>query len=234
MFGSANTAAPSQLPFASSAKSNLTKLLNRHNKNLDRVMTTSETISDVANIESGQKRQSNEVHNSIPCWLYRELRSDQAGEAGAVAIYQGILAVSRNEDVRRFAKAHLETEKRHLKVINGLCPDSQQSMLVPLWRICGFLTGAIPAAFGAKAVFVTIDAVETFVDRHYMKQIGRLASEPSLREVREILESCHADELNHRDEARALHKHRIGSIPRAWQRIIGAGSALAVLIARRI
>jgi demethoxyubiquinone hydroxylase (CLK1/Coq7/Cat5 family) len=36
-----------------------------------------------------------------------------------------------------------------------------------LWRVAGWLTGALPALFGRAAVLRTIDAVETFVEGHY-------------------------------------------------------------------
>ena len=49
----------------------------------------------------------------------RDLRSDHAGEAGAVQIYRGILAVSRNEVVRAFARQHMATEQRHLAFFEG-------------------------------------------------------------------------------------------------------------------
>ena len=40
----------------------------------------------------------------------------------------------------------------------------------------GWLTGALPALFGRKAIFATIEAVETFVDHHYAQQIARLGN----------------------------------------------------------
>ena len=44
--------------------------------------------------------------------LAGDLRSDQAGETGAVWIYRGLLAVSRDAGVREFAQRHLVTEKK--------------------------------------------------------------------------------------------------------------------------
>ncbi|NIM27417.1 MAG: demethoxyubiquinone hydroxylase family protein, partial [Gammaproteobacteria bacterium] len=72
-----------------------------------------------------------------------------------------------------------------------------------LWRMAGFTTGALPALFGARAVYVTIDAVETFVDGHYGAQIEALGARPEWRALRALLDACRADERAHRDEARA-------------------------------
>ncbi|MCZ8149187.1 MAG: demethoxyubiquinone hydroxylase family protein, partial [Roseomonas sp.] len=98
----------------------------------------------------------------IPDWLVRELRSDHAGETGAVMIYRGILAVSRDPGVRDFAARHGATEQGHLDLLEQLLPPAQRSRLLPIWKVAGFLTGALPALFGPRAVHVTIDAVESF------------------------------------------------------------------------
>ncbi|MBT5725979.1 MAG: hypothetical protein HOI74_18290, partial [Gammaproteobacteria bacterium] len=53
-------------------------------------------------------------------WLEQELRSDQAGETGAVWIYKGILATQPKPALRAFCRRHLETELRHLEQMNNL------------------------------------------------------------------------------------------------------------------
>ncbi len=172
--------------------------------------------------------------DAYPRWLERELRSDHAGETGAVYIYHGILAVSRNERVRAFAKNHLATEREHLSLIEGVLPEHAWSLFTPAWRVAGFLTGALPALCGPRAVFATIDAVESFVDRHYGDQVARLEREGTHPHVRAMLERCRADEVAHRDEARASLHASPGPLIRAWCWMVGAGSAGAVALARRV
>jgi ubiquinone biosynthesis monooxygenase Coq7 len=167
-------------------------------------------------------------------WLIAELRSDHAGETGAVSIYNGILAVSRDSKVQAFALNHRDTEKRHLALVETILPISQRSLLLPLWRVAGFLTGAIPALIGANAVFATIAAVESFVDCHYQQQIERLAAESFEPQVRAILEKCREDELQHRDEALELQVHEAGALLRAWCAMVDAGSKIAVVFARLV
>ena len=106
-----------------------------------------------------------------PARLVSDLRTDHAGEAGAVMIYRGILATTRDASVRSFAQAHLATEAAHLATIEQLLAPRHRSRLLPLWRTAGWLTGALPAWVGPRAVFATIAAVETFVDHHYTEQI---------------------------------------------------------------
>ena len=57
------------------------------------------------------------------------LRSDHAGETGAVQIYRGILAVTRLADVRNFARHHLATEQRHLQLMDDIFPTAHCSRL---------------------------------------------------------------------------------------------------------
>lgn len=171
---------------------------------------------------------------ALPAWLVGELRSDHAGETGAVMIYRGILAVSRDPGVRAFSERHKATEQGHLDLLEALLPPAQRSRLLPLWRVAGWLTGAIPALFGPRAVYATIDAVETFVDHHYQAQVDRLDAESILPEIRALLERCRVEEVHHRDEARDLGDTPPGALLRLWSRIVAAGSAAAVSAARRL
>jgi len=174
---------------------------------------------------------------SLTPTLWADLRSDQAGETGAVAIYRGILAVARDPDVRAFADRHLATEREHLRRVDAWLPASRRSRLLPAWRVAGWITGALPALIGRDAVYRTIAAVETFVDRHYAAQldlIDAMAPDARRAELRALLAACQADEVEHRDEARALlTRDAPGVVGRAWAALVGGGSAAAVSLARR-
>ena len=183
-----------------------------------------------------------------PLALRRELRTDHAGEAGAVMIYRGVLALARDAGLRAFAQHHLDTEARHLALIETRVPRAGRSRLLPLWRVAGWLTGALPACLGPRAVYATIEAVETFVDHHYAVQLTQIdtllptapaATQASLVELRALLADCQRDEVAHRDDARA----RLGESPprgavawltAAWTTVVGAGSAGAVRVSRWI
>ena len=169
----------------------------------------------------------------LPAWLVRDLRSDHAGETGAVAIYRGMLAISWSNEIRSFAEAHLQTEYQHLELIETILPRNARSVFLPLWRIAGFVTGAISACFGAGGVFATIEAVETFVDRHYAQQVQRLCQEGTNQQILALLERCREDEARHRDEAREALNSQPGVLLKGWCRLVGAGSAVAVAMARR-
>lgn len=170
----------------------------------------------------------------------RDLRSDQAGETGAVRIYDGILAVSRDPGVRAFAMRHRATELEHLALVDAWLAPGRRSRLLPVWRLAGWLTGALPALAGPRAVYATIAAVETFVDHHYQQQIDRLrpraAHDTEVARLVDLLERCRLDEVHHRDEA-AASAPPPGARPillRSWAAVVGAGSSAAVHVCRRV
>jgi len=169
----------------------------------------------------------------IPPDLLDDVRSDHAGETGAVFIYRGILSVTGDSDLRRFAREHLQTEQHHLSLMDALLPAAQRSRLLPVWRFAGCLIGALPAIFGVCAVYRTIDAVETFVDQHYAEQIAKLQDRPACAELCALLETCRLDEVAHRDDARSRVHNASGRVARWWLSAVAHGSRLGVVMARR-
>lgn len=156
-----------------------------------------------------------------------ELRSDHAGETGAVCIYKGILAVSQSTELRAFAESHLRAEQIHLAALDRLLPQHLRSKCLPLWRVAGWGLGAFAALLGPHFTYATIRAVETFVVEHYQQQLD-LFPQP----LRTLLEQFCDDEAQHRNEAQAAMHAR----PRypAWHWIVSTGSAVAVQLARRL
>lgn len=165
-------------------------------------------------------------------WLVAELRTDHAGETGAVEIYRGILAVTRDRQLIAFATQHMQTERSHLREISAILPEGQRSILLPVWKALGFLTGTVAATLGRNATFTTIEAVETFVDRHYQVQIDRLRREGNQPAIMELLDRLRRDEVAHRDDA----ANRMTSSPtwalKAWTGLVDLGSRVAVHLAR--
>jgi ubiquinone biosynthesis monooxygenase Coq7 len=174
----------------------------------------------------------------LPPDVVADLRTDHAGETGAVWMYRAIRRLARDAALREFAERHHATESAHLARIEGWLPAPQRSRLLPLWRVAGWCTGALPALFGPRAVYATIEAVERFVDGHYGEQIARLRDEPALHALRQVLAECQADEVAHRDEACARRGARTGAgagpVQRAWAWMVGTGSHAAVALCRRI
>jgi ubiquinone biosynthesis monooxygenase Coq7 len=100
--------------------------------------------------------------------------------------------------------------------------------------VAGWLTGALPALAGRRAVYGTIAAVETFVDHHYQQQIDHLQKVAGPPGLLPLLVSCQADEQHHRDEAAALSGASRSWPLRLWCALVAWGSAAAVVVARRV
>jgi ubiquinone biosynthesis monooxygenase Coq7 len=158
-------------------------------------------------------------------------------------IYRGILAITGDAAVRSFAQGHLATEAAHLAAIEQLLAPRYRSRLLPLWRGAGWLTGALPAWVGPRAVYATIEAVETFVDHHYTEQIESIdrldpgRAHAALQALRAYLHSFRADEIDHREDAAARfdrHASPPSTMLRLWIWAVGAGSRGAVKICRWI
>lgn len=170
-------------------------------------------------------------------YLERELRSDHAGETGAVFIYRGITAVAAwrgDAELQTFARQHGGTEIEHLRLIEDWLPPKRRSRMLVLWRLAGWLTGALPALAGRRAVYATIAGVESFVDHHYQQQIDYLHRHDGPVGLLPLLQRCQADERHHRDEAAVLAGPSSSWTLRVWCALVGAGSAMAVVLARRI
>ena len=194
----------------------------------------------VARALEGKARASQGTAQDLSRAMVRELRSDHAGETGAVFIYRGVLAVARrrgDDELIDFATRHAATEAEHLRLIEAWLPPRQRSRLLGPWKLAGWLTGALPALAGRRALYATIAAVERFVDAHYQQQIERMLREGGPPQLLELLRRCQADERHHRDEAAqaaALADSPASGWLRGWCALVGAGSAIAVTLARRV
>lgn len=175
----------------------------------------------------------------LPADIVPHLRTDHAGEVGAIWIYRGMLLASRDPVVSAFAKQHLETEKQHLQALEQVLPWPRRTLLRPVWVVAGFLTGALPALVGRKAVFATIQAVETFVEQHYEHQIQRINAMGTHASLEALLVKCQSDEVDHKNDAvQRLSDMQSGPLASSllanWGRAISVGSSLAVAVTRRI
>ena len=165
--------------------------------------------------------------------IERMIRVDQAGEYGAVRIYDGQLAVIRHgrgrDEIRRMA----EQEARHLARFNELLQSRRvrPTLLQPLWHLAGYALGVGTALLGAEAAMACTVAVEEVIDEHYQDQAERLGeADPALKET--IL-AFRDDELAHR--ARAIEHGAMDTLGYdVISGVIKAGSRLAIWLSTRI
>jgi len=189
-------------------------------------------------------------------WLDREMSSNVAGETGAVEIYRGALAAlslrravgfQLERGAEDFAREHMEAEQRHLSVLELVVHDTKHTRLLPAWRVAGWTLGFLPTVLvGSQGLFVTVEAVETFVEAHYGEQIAFLEHADSCPELLRLLRHFCADEVHHKEDAHArlsseeassdgliLSKASKHAFANVWGRIVRIGSTVAADVARR-
>lgn len=165
--------------------------------------------------------------------IRRILRVDQAGEYGAVRIYEGQLAVLGNRGVGPVIREMAEAERRHLETFNTLLPQRRvrPTLLHPLWHVAGFALGAGTALLGSRAAMACTAAVEEVIDDHYAKQVAALGDDEP--ELRDLCERYRQDEADHR--ATSLdHGAEQAPAYRALTGAIKAGSRAAIWLSERI
>lgn len=197
-------------------------------------------------------------HSRGSTWhfLDREMSSNVAGETGAVQIYQGALAAMGVRtavgaplppDALAFAQEHRRTESEHLELMKHVVASERRTSLLPLWNVAGWLLGFAPTLVAGRAgLFATVEAVETFVEEHYVHQITTLRAEGGCDELIRLLEHCCAEEVHHKDDAANRLSEALGAtdgarrgvvastlLP-AWMTVVRVGSAVAADVARRV
>lgn len=166
--------------------------------------------------------------------LARMIRVDQAGEFGAVRIYQGQRAVLGRNPACAETLKHMEAQERdHLARFNRLLNQHRvrPTLLSPLWHVAGFALGAGTALLGEKAAMACTVAVEDVIEGHYASQEAELGDDQP--ELRQIIAEFRADEVEHRDQALAKGAEQAPLYP-LLHGAISAGTKLAIWLSERI
>jgi ubiquinone biosynthesis monooxygenase Coq7 len=165
--------------------------------------------------------------------LERILRVDQAGEYGAVRIYQGQRAVlGRRAGCAEELRKMEEQERHHLETFNALLTEQRvrPTLLHPLWHIAGFALGAGTALLGEKAAMACTVAVEEAIEGHYAQQLDQLGETEA--ELKETVRTFREEELHHRDIGLANGAEQAPAYP-GLSSAIKAGTRLAIWLAER-
>jgi ubiquinone biosynthesis monooxygenase Coq7 len=162
--------------------------------------------------------------------LARMIRVDQAGEYGAVRIYQGQRAVLRNNKILK----HMEQQEReHLARFNALAAQHRvrPTLLQPLWHLAGFALGAGTALLGERAAMACTVAVEDVIEEHYARQEVALGEDQP--ELKATVTQFRAEEMEHRRQAVENGAEQAAAYPVLYS-AISAGTRLAIWLSERI
>lgn len=165
----------------------------------------------------------------------RAIRVDHAGEAGAVRIYEGQLAIlgrTRAGDSLRAMKAK---EESHRDELSRLIRERsvRPTAFAPLWDVAGFALGAATALLGAKAAMAATVAIEDVIEEHYKSQETALAAAGTEPELTALVARFGTDETAHKEEALA-HGAREAPAYELLTAAIKTGSRIAIWLSTRI
>ncbi len=170
--------------------------------------------------------------------IERMIRVDHAGEYGAVHIYEGQLAVLasnlRHRKAAQTIKRMAQQEQDHLDTFDRLIVERRvrPTALAPVWQAAGYALGAATALMGDKTAMACTVAVEEVIEEHYARQSQTLAAFHD-DELKEIIETFRADEIQHRDTALAQGARQAPAYP-LLSGAIKAACRLAIRISEKV
>lgn len=165
--------------------------------------------------------------------IARMIRVNQAGEYGAVRIYQGQAAILGKGPKADLLKHMTDQEREHLNRFNALIVERKvrPTLMQPFWHIAGFALGAGTALLGEKAAMACTVAVEEVIDEHYAEQAALLGEDEA--DLRQTVETFRAEEIEHRDIALANGAEQAPGY-QVLSSAIKAGSRLAIWLSTRV
>ncbi|KAM7542108.1 hypothetical protein Aperf_G00000004516 [Anoplocephala perfoliata] len=135
--------------------------------------------------------------------LDKLLRIDHAKGLAAKFMYKGQLAVLSNGSITSTLRGNLDEEMSNIDKFERLMPLNRvrPSVLVPIWKVSGFMLGITTALLGEKAIRTFNSAVETVVAEQYNHQIRELlADNPAAHtDLLEMLKRCRDKDLEQHD-----------------------------------
>jgi len=165
------------------------------------------------------------------------IRVDQAGERGAIKIYEGqLLALNlfiKDDKLINMIQEMKNHEKEHLDFFDKEIQkrDIKPTKLLPLWDLLGVGLGFSSAMMGKKATMLCTASVEEVIDGHYQNQLNQLQSDE--KNLKEKIKKFRDDELYHKDIAYKNGASKEG-VYYFFDKIIKTGSKIAISISEKI
>ncbi len=143
--------------------------------------------------------------HACPTDIQRLLRVNHSGEFGAIGIYQAQRLLARLTWPQGVALIDemLQHERGHLARFGMLLVSRgiRSCYALPLWRIGGWLLGALTGLFGRRGILLCTWSVESTVLQHLAEQRDRLAGRDE--EFIALIADIEHEEREHRDHGLA-------------------------------
>ena len=168
--------------------------------------------------------------------IERMIRVDQAGEYGAVRIYEGQLSVLANSENAPVIKHMLDQEIEHFGAFSKMVEKRRvrPTALMPFWHLAGFALGAGTALMGEKAAMACTVAVEEVIDEHYAAQIEKLECMGNdEKDLKDTCERFRREELEHRDTGLEYGAEQAPGYE-VLSALVKTGSRMAIWLSERV
>ena len=165
------------------------------------------------------------------------IRVDDAGERGAVKIYEGqLLALNtlvKDESLKKTIEKMKVHEIEHCQFFENEIKkrNIKPTKFLPLWDLLGVGLGFGSTLLGKKAAMLCTASVEEVIDEHYKKQLNQLKPDENI--LKEKIKKFREDELNHKDIAYDEGATKKG-LYKILDKIIKTGSKVAINISEKI
>ena len=165
------------------------------------------------------------------------IRVDQAGERGAIKIYEGQLlalnTIIKNDNLKKMIEEMKDHEKEHLDFFNKEIRkrNIKPTKLMPLWDLLGIGLGFGSAIMGKKATMLCTASVEEVIDDHYKNQTYKLKEDE--KNLKEKIFKFREDELHHKDIAYDQGATKEG-LYGLLDKVIKTSSKIAITISEKI
>ena len=165
------------------------------------------------------------------------IRADQAGERGAIKIYEGQLlalkTIKQDATLKDKIEEMKEQEKEHLEYFDKQIQKRKikPTSLLPLWDIMGVALGFGSALLGKKASMLCTTSVEEVIDGHYQNQLKKLGNDE--KDLRKKIEEFKKDVINHKNIAYEFGATNKG-LYSIMDKVIRTGSRIAITISEKI
>jgi len=169
-----------------------------------------------------------------PIDIQRIARVNQSGEYGAIGIYQAQCLIARWawRDGVPLLHEMLAHEREHLAIFSNILErrNIRSCHALPLWRLGGWLLGAIACLFGRRGILACTAAVETTVLHHLDDQRKIIGDRDP--ELSQAIASIESQEREHRDHG--LLENHGGFVPGVVRGLASISTQFAIWLSMRL
>ena len=165
------------------------------------------------------------------------IRVDQAGERGAIKIYEGQLlalnTLKKNDKLKKIIEDMKEHEKEHLEYFDKQIQkrNIKPTVFLPIWDLLGVTLGFGSTMLGEKAAMLCTASVEEVIDGHYKSQLDKLGDDEE--DLKKSISKFRDDEIEHKNIAYEKGATKEG-LYFILDKIIQTSSMVAIKVSEKI